>query len=88
MFQNLTIIFGLILPRLYLKYYGSVTNGLINSISQFLNIISLLELGIGTIVESALYKPLAEKNISQISAIVVSAKKFIGFAVNLLILCS
>lgn len=85
-FRVLTIIFGLILPRLYLKYYGSVTNGLINSISQFLNIISLLELGIGTIVESALYKPLAEKNISQISAIVVSAKKFYRFLANILLI--
>ena len=85
-FRTLTIIFGLILPRLYLKYYGSVTNGLINSISQFLNIISLLELGIGTIVESALYKPLAEKNISQISAIAVSAKKFYRFLAVILLI--
>ena len=84
-FRVLSIIFGLILPRLYLQYYGSSTNGLINSISQFLNVISLLELGVGTVVESALYKPLAEKNDVEISAIIVSAKKFYKFLANILL---
>ena len=75
-FQLTTIICGFILPRLILKTYGSEVNGLINSITQFLGIISFLELGVGAVIQSSLYKPLSEKNDSEISKIVVSGQKF------------
>ena len=61
-FQLTTIICGFILPRLILTAFGSEVNGLVNSIIQFLGIISFLELGVGAVVQSTLYKPLAEKN--------------------------
>ena len=75
-FQITTIICGFILPRLILQHFGSEVNGLVNSITQFLQIISFLELGIGSVVQSSLYKPLADKNESEVSAIIVSAGKF------------
>lgn len=75
-FQLLTIICGFILPRLYLTVYGSKVNGLLNSVTQFLSIISLLDLGVGEVVRSSLYKPLVDNNNSQISEVVYSAKKF------------
>lgn len=74
--QVTTIICGFVLPRLILQYYGSETNGLISSIGQFLNIITFLELGVGAVVMSALYKPLAEDNKRVTSEIVVSASNF------------
>ena len=58
--QITAIVCGFILPRFFLEYYGSDVNGLINSITQFLGIISFLELGVGAVVQSSLYKPLAE----------------------------
>ena len=64
------------MPRLILKTYGSEVNGLINSISQFLAVISFLEMGVGAVVQSSLYKPLAERNDEEISKIVSSANKF------------
>lgn len=70
------IICGFILPRLILESYGSEVNGLVNSITQFLGIISFLELGVGSVIESALYKPLAERNENEISKIAVSGQKF------------
>ena len=75
-FQICTVISGFILPRLILDFYGSEVNGLVNSISQFLALISFLELGVGAVVQSALYKPLAEKDNDTISKIIVSANKF------------
>lgn len=75
-FQIVTIICGFILPRLILKSFGSEVNGLVNSISQFLAIISFLELGVGAVIQSSLYKPLADKSIAQISKVVVSGQKF------------
>ena len=56
-FQVTTIVCGFILPRLILNAFGSNVNGLVNSITQFLGIISFLELGVGAVVQSALYKP-------------------------------
>lgn len=75
-FQLTTIICGFILPRLILGAFGSEVNGLVNSITQFLGIISFLELGVGAVVQSALYKPLAEKRQDDVSKIIASSNKF------------
>lgn len=75
-FQITTIICGFILPRLILSKFGSQVNGLVNSIAQFLHIITFLELGVGAVVQSSLYKPLADNDIVQTSKIIRSAGKF------------
>ena len=75
-YQVIAIVAELILPRLFLSSYGSEVNGLVNSVTQFLGFISFFELGIGAVVISALYKPLAEHNEDGISAIMSSARKF------------
>lgn len=67
---------GIILPRLFIEFYGSKTNGLISSIQQFLGFISLGEMGIGAVIQFNLYKPLAENNWSRVSSIITSANKF------------
>lgn len=76
LFQVTTIICGFIVPRLILVTFGSEVNGLVNSITQFLSIISFLEFGVGAVVQSALYKPLADGDNNKISQILVSANKF------------
>lgn len=91
--QFTTIVSGFIVPRLILGAFGSDVNGLVNSISQFLGVITLLDLGVGAVVQSSLYKPLAENDKDSISRIYVSASKFfkrlalilLGYVVILLI---
>ena len=75
-FQITTIICGFILPRLVLQHFGSEVNGLVKSVNQFLGIIAFLELGVGAVVQSSLYKPLATKNNEAISKIIASGEKF------------
>ena len=75
-FQLCTIICGFILPRLILSEYGSEVNGLVNSITQFLAIVGFLELGVGAVVQSALYKPLSDNDAGDISRIIASANRF------------
>jgi len=75
-FQLTTIICGFVLPRLILKSFGSEVNGLVNSITQFLQIIAFLDLGVGAVVKSSLYKPLADKDNITLSKITASAEKF------------
>lgn len=75
-YQVTTIICGFILPRLILSHFGTEINGLVNSISQFLGVISFLELGVGAVVQSSLYKPLADNDNINVSKVIVSADKF------------
>jgi len=76
LFQMVTIICGFILPRLILSAYGSTVNGLVNSITQFIAVIGFLELGVGAVVQSSLYRPLAIKDYEETSKILRSAEKF------------
>lgn len=74
--QVTAVICGFILPRLILQYYGSEINGLVQSITQFLGLIAFMELGIGAVIQSSLYKPLADKDEEKTSAIITSGNKF------------
>lgn len=75
-YQVITIICGFILPRLILSHFGTEINGLVNSISQFLGVISFLELGVGAVVQSSLYKPLADNDNINVSKVIASADIF------------
>lgn len=74
--QFIVIICGFILPRYILKFYGSNVNGLVSSIQQLLGLISFCELGVGAVVQSTLYKPLADNDNILTSKVMISAKKF------------
>lgn len=74
--EIVSITSGFILPRLILTHYGSEVNGLVQSITQFLAVISFFEAGVGSVVRYNFFKPLAEHDGNQISRVVVSANKF------------
>ena len=89
--QTVSIVCGVILPRLILSHYGSAVNAACGSITQFLGYIVLFEAGVGGVVRAALYKPLASNDASAVSAILRAtdiffrkiAWLFVGFAVAL-----
>ena len=76
--EVVTVISGLVMPRMIMFTFGSQVNGLVNSITQFLSMISFLEFGVGAVVQSALYKPLAQNDNIEISKIVCAANKYFG----------
>lgn len=84
--QVATVICGLVLTRFIFSYFGSSVNGLVASITQFLGFISFLEMGIGAVVKSALYKPLADKDYDEVSKIIISTKKFYRTIAKILII--
>ena len=84
--QGTIIICGFVLPRAILQYFGSEINGLVNSITQFLTVIAFLELGLGTVVQSSLYQPLAQRDYDIQSKIYVSAQKFF-YKLGQILLC-
>ena len=74
--EIVTVIAGFIIPRLIIGTFGSATNGLINSITSFIGYIALLQSGVGSVVKSALYKPLATDDRNSISVIVKTSEVF------------
>lgn len=74
--QLMTLISGLIVPRLILSTFGSEANGLVSSLTQFLNYIALVEGGIGSVVLTALYSPLAKNDDRKLSGVLKTAGKF------------
>ena len=83
--QGTTVFCGFILPRAILNRFGSDVNGLINSIAQFLQMIAFLELGVGAVVQSALYKPLADRDVRKISEVLASGSSFFRKLAGILI---
>ena len=74
--QIVTIISSFIIPKQILLSFGSEVNGLVNSITQFLNYISLIEGGLGSVLMTALYQPLNENDIEKVSRIIVAGNNF------------
>lgn len=76
MMQLVSVISALIVPRLILETFGSNVNGLVSSISQFLNYITLVEGGITSVISANLYKPLVEGDTEKVSSILATARSF------------
>lgn len=91
-YQITMVICNFVLPIMIIGKFGSKTNGLISSISQFLAYITLLDSGFGVVIRSCLYKPLANKNKEEIENILCATQKFFRglaliFIVYIIILC-
>jgi len=74
--EFISLVCGLVLPRLILSNYGSAYNGITQSITQFISYISLMKAGIGGATAVALYKPLAEKDNRKISEVLAATEAF------------
>ena len=76
-YEIVAFLCNLLLPRLIIGTYGSAYNGIVSSVSQFLNIVALLRLGVAGATRVELYKSLANNDIRQTSAIVKATEKYL-----------
>lgn len=74
--QIITILCGLIIPRVMLAAFGSELYGATTSITQFLSYIALLEGGVGGVARAVLYKPLADGDHAAIGRIMGEIRAF------------
>lgn len=74
-YELVTLVSRLILPRLILTYFGSAYNGITQSATQFLNLISILNLGITASARVALYASVAKGDMERTSAILKATEK-------------
>lgn len=65
-----------ILTRLIISNFGSELNGLVSLILQYLSLITLLDLGMGTVVQANLYKALTNKDEKMLSTIFYKSQSF------------
>jgi len=67
---------SLILPRYILLYFGSDYNGVVASINQFLNFLTILQMGIASSTRFALYKVLANNDNVGVSGIINATQSY------------
>lgn len=67
--QLLTLIFGLIVPRLFIRTFGSEMNGFLSSLASLYSYLALLEAGVGTAAIQALYGPLGRNDRKSVNEI-------------------
>ena len=74
--QLLTLVFGLIVPRLFIQTYGSEMNGLLSSLGNIYSYLALVEAGVGTAAIQALYGPLGRDDKRSINEIMAATAHY------------
>lgn len=72
--QGILAVSSFVISKLVLLLYGSAVNGLINSVTQFLTYVALVEMGVGDATIPLLYYPLAADNYVQVNQIISGAR--------------
>lgn len=71
-----SIIFGIIIPKLFIVNFGSDINGFMSSITGIFVYINLLEAGVGGASIQALYKPITDNDQDKINRILSATNKY------------
>lgn len=74
--QVVTLLLGIVIPRLVIVSYGSEVNGLLSSIRQIFVYVALLEAGIGTAALQAMYAPIAGNDYKRASQIMSATDRY------------
>lgn len=74
--EIITLIFGLIVPRLFILTYGSEVNGFLGSIGNLYSYLALVEAGVGTAAIQALWGPLGRYDKRSINEIMSALSKW------------
>ncbi len=78
---------GFILPHLIISEYGSATNGMISSITQYLSYLAMVESGVRASSLIELYKPLADNDEARRNQILSATRAFYTKSGMVYILC-
>lgn len=74
--QMISIVIGLIIPRIMIVSYGSDVNGLMSTITQIFSYVALLEAGIGQAAKNALFRPITQGDKEGISYVLSVSKNY------------
>lgn len=85
--QIITIVVGIVIPKLVLVNYGSEVNGLFNTVNQIYSYVALLEAGIGGACIQGLYKPIVDNDKKGISEILVATQRYYRKIAKVYLIC-
>lgn len=74
--QVITIVLGMVLPKLLIVNFGSEMNGLLSSINQIFVYLGLFEAGVGATTLQALYKPITTEDHDEINSILAATHRY------------
>lgn len=74
--QVITIVLGMLLPKLLIVNFGSEMNGLLSSVNQIFVYLGLFEAGVGATTLQALYKPITTDNHDEINGILAATNGY------------
>lgn len=74
--QLVTLLLGILLPKLLIGGFGSEVNGLLSSIKQIFVYVALLEAGVGTAALQAMYAPIAKNDTQKASEIMAAMNSY------------
>ena len=77
---------GILINQRILSCYGPEASGLLQSVSRFLSVVTLLEGGFGNVVKASLYEPLSNKDAVKLCKLFNSIKS-IFFKLGLIVFC-
>jgi len=69
LYQAVSLLIGLIIPKYYTETFGSVYNGLNQTVTQIMTFMSVLFYGISAACVQAMFKPISEGDRKKVSAI-------------------
>lgn len=87
--QVVTLLLGILLPKLLIGGFGSEVNGLLSSVKQIFVYVALLEAGVGTAALQAMYAPIAVNDTQKASEIMAATDRYFrrtGFLYGLAVL--
>lgn len=74
--QLVTLVLGVLLPKMVITSYGSEVNGLLSSVTNIYAYIAIVEAGVAAASCQALYKPISENNQERINSILSATNKY------------
>ncbi len=77
--QILSALLGFATKTVFLKLLGDTYNGILGFFANVVSVLSLSELGIGTAITFALYKPIAENDVCRLQSLMRFYKRIYAF---------
>ena len=74
-YQVISIVFGFVIPQLFLSTYGPELHGLTSLITNVMSYVLLLNAGLNTASVQALYEPIAKNDINHVNSILKAIKR-------------
>jgi len=74
--QVVTVVLGILLPRLVLNNFGSEINGLLSSVTNIYAYIAIVEAGVAAASCQALYRAISEKNVDQTNRVMAATNAY------------